>query len=336
MILGDCPPEAVADDGRPRLGVYRGALAKIALDRAATPFQRRWRRKFWQYAAVVSPEVVAAAAVVDLGYVGMAFALAWDRTRKIWFEREALVPLASGIRCAGEPPESTFSYQGRAGRIAMANTPDERTIEVRFTTPAGELEMDVEMAPSGEGTEALSVVGALAPGRPNVTIKEAGVALGGRIKMGDREVQLEPESAFGLLDWTQGIPPTDVTWNWAMAAGRTADGRTVGFNLCVGFTDPEHSENGVWLDGQVHRIRSVSFTIPKEEGAPWRIVGAQGALDLTFHPEAQRHANTNLLIAVSRYRQPVGRYEGTVPDADGNAVRLEAVSGVAEEHTARW
>lgn len=335
MILLDPPPEAVAADGRPALGVYRGAPLRIMLQRAATPFQLAWRRKFWQYVAVVSPEVIAAVAVVDLGYAGLAFALAWDRTRKIWFEREALVPLARGLRATGEPAESTFAYSGRAGRIAMANTSDERTIEVRFTTPAGLLEMDLELAPPGEGTDPLTAIGALAPGRFNVTVKEAGVALGGRLKLGDREIELEPETATALVDWTQGLPPTDVTWNWAMAAGRAAD-RAVGFNLCVGFTDPEHSENGIWLDGHVHRVGPVQFTIPPDPTAPWRIRGADGALDLEFRPEAQRQANTNLLVAISRYRQPVGRYTGTLPDADGKPVALEDVSGVAEEHMARW
>lgn len=336
MDLTPAPNEAFAEDGQPRLGVYRGAPERIQLCRTGTPFQRRWRRKFWQYTAVVSPEVIAGLAVVDLGYVGMAFALAWDRTRKIWFEREALIPLARGLRAEGEPPESTFAYRGRAGRIVLVNTREERTVEVRFQTPAGVLEMDLELAPLDEGTDPLTAIGSLGAGHVNVTVKEAGVALGGRLLLGDRELQLEPETATCLMDWTQGLPPTDVTWNWAMAAGKAQDGRALGFNFCVGYTDPANSENGVWIDGAVHRTGPVTFTIPPEANTPWRIRGADGVLDLEFRPEAMRQANTNLFIAVSRYRQPVGRYTGTVPGPDGERIELGDVSGVAEDHTARW
>ena len=338
MSLVAAPGEAVDEAGTPRLGVYRGTLRSVGLERAVSWFQRTWRRKWWQYTAVVSEEVIAGAAVVDLGYVGLAFALAWDRREKIWYEKEVLVPLARGVKIEGEPGHSSFIYRGGAGHIELRNSPDERTIDVRMQTPAGLLAMDLEMAGAGEGTEPLTVIGALAPGRFNITHKEAGVALGGRITLGDRAVELDPETSYALFDWTQGVPPACVKWNWAMGAGRATDGRTVGFNLCVGYTDPLNSENAVWVDGRVRRVGAAQFEIPAGDAAdrsPWRVRTADGAVDLSFQPEAVRSADTNLLVAVSRYRQPVGRFTGSVLGPAGEKLEVTA-HGVAEDHEARW
>jgi hypothetical protein len=334
--LEAAPGEAVADGGALRLGVYRGTLARTALERWASPLRLKLRRKWWQYVVVLSEDVVAGAAVANLGYVGMAFAFAWDRRQRTWYEREALVPLAHGVVTEGEPGANRFGYRGRAGKVTMTTTAEERLIAVDFATPAGRLEMELELAAPGDGCEALTVIGALAPGGMNITHKEAGVSLGGRIALSGREIELEPGTATGLLDWTQGVPPANVRWNWAMGAGRAKDGRSLGFNLCVGYTDPAHSENAVWVDGRVHRVGEVAFAITPSGGGAWRMRSADGALDLSFAPEAERSANTNLVLAVSRYRQPVGRYTGWLPGPLGERVEIGQASGVAEDHVARW
>jgi len=334
LTLPDAPEDAVVPGGKPRLGVYRGTLVRAALERWAGPMRMRFRSKWWQYVVALSDDVIAGAAVANLGYVGVAFALAWDRRERRWYEREALVPFAHGVTAEGEPGAGRFVYRGRAGRIAMSTSGEERTVEVELATPSGPLEMELELAGPGEGTDALTVIGELAPGGLNVTHKEAGVSLGGRIALGGREIELAPDNSTALLDWTRGVPPATVRWNWAMGAGRARDGRTVGFNVCVGYTDPAHSENAVWVDGRVHSIGPVTF---EERGRdPWRIRTADGALDLTFQPEAERAANTHLVLVVSRYRQPVGTYTGHVPGPDGERIELERASGVAEDHMARW
>ncbi len=69
---------------------------------------------------------------------------------------------------------------------------------------------------------------------------------------------------------------------------------------------------------------------------PWRMVAADGRLDLEFTPFLERVARSNLLLIFSEVHQMFGRYVGTVQLDDGEAVCLNGLIGFAEEHHARW
>lgn len=335
LPLAPAPTEAVDGGGKPALGVYRGTLAHVGLERWATPFQRRWRRKHWQYVAVVSEEVVAAAAVADLGYVGLAFALAWDRRNKRWYEAQSLTPLAMGIASQGGPAGGSLHWSDKAGAILMERNSDARTVVANVETPAGDLQLDLALPPAGKGPEPLSVVARLFPHGLNVTHKEAGVDVRAVVSLSRRKIALDPQRTLALFDWSEGVPPYRTQWKWAMGAGRAVGGARIAFNLCLGFNDYDETENAIWVDGKLHRVGRVKFTVPADDGV-WRVYTADGALDLSFEPEAQRQANDNFLLVVSQYRQPVGRYRGWLPAADGSKLEIEEASGVAEDHVARW
>jgi hypothetical protein len=62
-----------------------------------------------------------------------------------------------------------------------------------------------------------------------------------------------------------------------------------------------------------------------------------GLLDLRFTPEGTRCDDKQLLVASSRMRQHVGRFDGWVrpaPDAPRRAVT--GLAGLAEDYRARW
>jgi hypothetical protein len=333
--LEAAPPEAIEPGGQPKLGVFRGTLGAIGLERWATAFQRRWRRKHWQYVAVVSEEIVAAAAIADLGYVGMAFALAWDRRNKRWYETQSLAPLAMGIMSQGGPAQGVLRWSDSSGAIVMERGPDGRSVVANVDTPAGDLMLDFKLPAAGKGPEPLSVVSRLFPHGLNVTHKEAGVDVRATVSLSRKNVALDPERTLALFDWSEGVPPYRIAWKWAMGAGRAVNGARIAFNFCVGYNDRDETENAVWIDGKVHRVGRVKFTVPEKEGV-WRVYSADGTLDLSFEPEAERSAADNFIVVVSKYRQPVGKYRGRLPAADGNPLEIEEASGVAEDHVARW
>jgi hypothetical protein len=69
----------------------------------------------------------------------------------------------------------------------------------------------------------------------------------------------------------------------------------------------------------------------------WRLSTKDGLLDLRFTPEGTRCDDKQLLVASSRMRQHVGRFDGWVraaPDAPRRAVR--GLAGLAEDYRARW
>jgi hypothetical protein len=61
------------------------------------------------------------------------------------------------------------------------------------------------------------------------------------------------------------------------------------------------------------------------------VTGDDGAV-LTFASEAERARSDNLLVLASDYRQPFGRFGGTLP----GGVELASGVGVMERHEARW
>jgi hypothetical protein len=131
-----------------------------------------------------------------------------------------------------------------------------------------------------------------------------------------------PVDLPGLLDESWGFHARRTTWWWSAGAGTAADGTPVVWNLVDGVHDaPRASERTVWRDGTPVEVPPVAFT------ADLSRVG-----DLTFTAEAQRARDDRVGPFRSTYRQPFGRFAGTLPD--GTALR-EGV-GVMEHHDARW
>jgi hypothetical protein len=333
------PDEAIDAAGRPLLGIYRGTLRRVNLERWASPWQRALRFKRWQYVVVASEELIAGAAVASLGYVGLCFVVAWDRVRKLWYEGEALTPLAAGIRIHGDPGNSRLEYAGRRGCVSMATASGITRVTARVETATGPVEADWTIRSGPEVVEPLTCVTRLVPSGLNVTHKAAGLPVEGTIRLSGTEHAIAPDRAVALLDWTHGFPAYRTSWRWAMGAGRAPDGRAVGFNACAGYTDADAglTENCVWCDGRLRRIGPVRFVVPRAAtGEKWRIRSEDGSLDLAFEPEAVRAADENFLVVASRYRQPVGRFSGWLPVGPAGRMEVWSITGVAEDHAARW
>ena len=134
-------------------------------------------------------------------------------------------------------------------------------------------------------------------------------------------------ASVGLVDDSAGYHPRHTRYRWSAGTGIDTQGRSVAWNLVVGINDlPTNSEQTVWVDGlpkQVGRVQiaddlsCVTFT----EG---------GRLD--FQAEAVRQKKTNLLVIRSSYRQPFGRFSGTLADL----VKLREAYGVMEDHDVYW
>lgn len=65
------------------------------------------------------------------------------------------------------------------------------------------------------------------------------------------------------------------------------------------------------------------------------LAGRRARLGLDVSPVGVRQADENLVLVRSRYVQPIGRFHGTLPGPDGEAVAVSLV-GVTEDHEAVW
>lgn len=264
------------------------------------------RNKTWQYLALASDEAFVSAAIADLGYVGLAFATAYDRRTGQEASFERLVPLARGMRVS---PEAA-SFDGRRARMRL----DSAAGRVELELPHLRVEARFEHVEPWRATWPIGRKGG------NETLKEMGFACRGTLRLGDRPLSLD---GHGMRDWTRGRPARETAWLWAAGTARAGD-RLIAWNLRTGFDDPEQRENALWIDGKPQNPGHVTI----QPGKPWRI-GAEG-LELHFEPHGLRQEDLNLGLIVSRYQQPWGRYHGTLQGQP-----LEGY-GVVEDHWARW
>lgn len=336
-------PEALVDlRGAMREGAYAGDPRLTSLERALAPglgrlaspgrargWMRAMRRKTWCWVGVFHEDLVAAAAIADAGYLGLAWAYVaeGERVTEVAWKSPGAVAIH-----AGAPLQPSVAM---APRRLIAITPTETGgLSLTLELPGLRAGFDV-----GAG-RSLTVVSDLGRGAglPGATVKRCGLTASGSIELGARRRRVD--GAFACVDWTTGYFPRRTAWMWATGAGRDVDQRTIGFNLARGVHDDaagRFTENALWLDGEPAALPPVSFLVGQGR-TPWtvRSTGGQGHVDLVFEPRGERAEDVNLLLVSSTYRQPFGTYSGVLRDARGREVRLEGVPGVAEDHVAVW
>ncbi|MEI4896948.1 DUF2804 family protein, partial [Klebsiella pneumoniae] len=72
------------------------------------------------------------------------------------------------------------------------------------------------------------------------------------------------------------------------------------------------AENALWMDGRLIPVGPVSIEHGTDPLEPWRIRDRDGLVDLHFSPEGARHEDRNLVLASTRYVQPVGTFSGSL------------------------
>lgn len=335
-------PDAILDlRGTPREGAFVGAPRATSLEEAHVPglgllaepgrprrLLRKLRRKTWCWVGVFHEDVVAAAAVADVGYLGVAWAYVaqGERVTEVAWKS----PGAIGVR-AGPPLRQSVAVAPKR-LISLAPT-EAGGLTLTLELPG--LRVGFDVAPAGRPLTVVSDLGRGA-GLPGVTVKRAGVPARGAIEVARERRALD--AAFACVDWTTGYFPRRTAWQWATGAGRDVAGRAVGFNLARGVHDDARgrfNENALWVDGEPAALPPVSF-LPGERRTPWTVRSQDGAVDLLFEPRGERSEDVQLGLVSSRYRQPFGAFSGRVRDAAGRTVELDRVPGVTEDHLAVW
>ena len=314
------PATPVDAEGRLLQGRWSGGLS---LDPVSVG-PRRGRVRRWCYVAAGDEDAAVGAAVVDLGFVAVAFAWAWLDDRTLTWETR--LPLGRGAWVGVVPHVGA----GVATRSAMLRFDGQGGFELRVPTAAGVLRADVTVTTP---VDPVVLVTPTPKGGWNATQKAAGHPVQGRLSLGrDRVHELGPD-AGGWRDWTTGRQDRDTRWRWVAGAGQSADGRRVGINLSTGMNGEVEGEDLVWWDGHPVPVEIDRLAPIGDPAGTWRISGPNAAL--RFEPWGVRAADENLGLLRSWYVQPIGRLVGTLPDPDGQPVEV-ALTGVTEDHHAIW
>ncbi len=248
--------------------------------------------KRWRYVGIFSEQLMACAALVQVGMARQSFWAIHLRDTDEMHERTRLLPRHRELQL--EPGRLLLRDRDIALELALAEDDGWETC-----------------CPNG---------------RQQVwTRKQAGVAARGTLTVGAAAAR--PVEALAVIDDTAGYHSRHTEWWWSAGVGVAPDGRQLAWNLVSGVNDPPSgSERAVWVDGQPHEVRPVSF-------APdLRRIEAEDGSELCFEAVAERSYRQNLLLVRSDYRAPFGSFSGALP---GN-VALAHGLGVVEHHRAAW
>lgn len=298
-----------------------GESGVIDWGRARTgPIWRFLHWKRWQYASIVGADVVAAVAIVDLGWAGTGFAYLFDRrARSVLVDASVLGLPGRATRVANHVGAGAVSTLD-TGRNHLRIARDSDTWQVTIDVPG--LRLDAELQP-GPSAATICAIAPVPGGIANCTHKAHGLLVRGFADVRGKRFGLD--GSMAVLDHTSGLLARSTSWRWASAT--SAD---TAINLVEGFHEP--LENALWRSGQLHALGAVRFARDDHDSmAPWRVTADDGSVDLAFRPEGIRSQDKNLGFAVSRWVQPIGTYRGTVLGDD-----VGELSGVIEDHVARW
>jgi hypothetical protein len=248
-------------------GSGRGPWTSAPLFRGGRPLKR------WRYVGVFSEQLMACAALAQVGPARQSFWALHLRADNELYERTRIWPRARELTLA-------------PGRLVL-----------RDRGVALELELDED-----DGFEALC-----ANGRKHVwTRKQAGIAAHGTLTVGEQPAR--ELRARAVIDDTAGYHARHTEWSWSAGVGQSPDGAPLAWNLVSGVNDPPSgSERAVWIDGAPHEVPPVEFS-----ESLLRVRGEDGS-ELRFHPEAERAHRQNLLLVKSDYRAPFGTFSGMLP-----------------------
>jgi hypothetical protein len=335
-MLAAAPRHVVGADGLPVLGRFAGLAETIDWGALAPPFRRGawWRRfhhKRWHYVALACDEVFCAVAIVDLGWTSTAFAYVFarrERTLIASFAQDG-VPGWSASLAAHGGGDSRFRFPGsridirgaEQGACALVLACPGLSINARFARPAPQL----------------LATGLVAGGAVHATQKSGGMALQGEVLVDGRSGERTGPRRFSLeggvasVDYSNGLLARETDWRWACAHGLD-----LGFNLQAGYFGA--NENALWLDGKIIPLGAARFDFDAAAPMqPWHVHTEDGLLDLHFTPEGLRRDDKNLLIAVSKYVQPIGTFSGWVKaHAGAPPIAVDRLAGVTEDHHSRW
>ncbi|UOD28693.1 DUF2804 domain-containing protein [Massilia violaceinigra] len=322
--LPAAPSTVPGPDGNPSFGRFAGAVTRFDWSVLAAPYARsRWWRRFrhkrWHYSALATEQLFCGIAIVDVGWTNTAFAYVFDRTRRAvvaGFSRDGVPGLTARL-AAHAGGASSFRFGER--RIAMSAS----ALSLRCKG----LEIDADLG--APNAPLLLAVGPVRGGAVHATQKSSGLALSGSVRIGTQTYALD--GGVASFDYSNGLLARETAWRWA-----SAHSLALGFNLQAGYFGAH--ENALWLDGQLIGLGAATFDFNDNDPmAPWHVFTDDGLLDLYFTPEGYRREDKNLLVAASRYVQPIGTFSGWVRarvDAPRRAV--SRLAGVTEDHASRW
>lgn len=268
-----------------------------------------WRKR-WRYVGAFGERVMLCAASVRVGPLGQTFWAVLDRSSgEVLENTKQLLPAQRGEVWTERGGGQEAWELGSAGsRLRTRVDADGVSAKLAFADCGAWAE---SICPNGEGGYVWTRK------RPSWIDLDLDLGERGRIR----------ETLRGIEDESAGYHPRHTVWDWSAGVGTSVDGRQVAWNLVQGVNDPDAgSERAIWIDGDDEPLEPGRVSFDGLDAVEF----ANGSR-LTFQADAERRADQNRLVVRYSYRQPFGRFSGSL---DG--VRLAEGIGVMEHQDAHW
>lgn len=319
-------PLQIHQEGVPQLGQFVGAIAQPDVEVTGG----KWRLKRWVYLSLLTETEFLALAIVQLGYAANLFAYVVDLQTGQMRQTESLAPLGLGLQMAPGPLAGQSVWQRGQNRVAVTGNSSGWTLDVDLSLEGQNLKGQAQVTMG----QPLSLVHRLAPNRLAYTLKDAGLPATLDLRLDGRQLG---QTGLACIDWTRSAARRTTKWNWASLATRLADGRRLGLNASAHVYENAQGvgqENAIWLDGELHALGNLQFTLPNQPlQQKWRLDGE--GVQLEFTPQCARQQDVNLGLIRSRFIQPFGHFDGTV-QVGQERLDVRHAFGVVEDHLALW
>lgn len=320
----------------------RGRLSPEAVGFARQPIIRAnlsghpLRKKKWNFWNWIDPGFVFSVTLADIDYAAFCSMTFIDfetgeSANGMWLTRPRRLALPEHV-------ERPVAWHGRG--VSYENTVDGSDLRVRFDGRSREgrpvrARFSVHRPP---GQESLNVVVPWTDTRFQLNSKHNTLPCEGEVTVGDRTYAMRPERCHGVQDWGRGVWPRVSFWNWGVATG-IQDGRRIGVNVGGKWTTGTGaSENGILLDGRLHKImEEVHWDYdPEDDSGAWRVRTVHSrAVDLVLAPRHAHRPRLDLGVLATGGVCAFGTWQGRI-EVDGNGIEVAGLPGWAEEFAHRW
>ena len=159
----------------------------------------------------------------------------------------------------------------------------------------------------------------------------------GMMQFGGEDLVFSKDEAFGTLEWCRGVWPHHCEWTRA-SVSVVVDGHPLALSAASGEgEDATGTRTAIFFDGILHKISAATVrTDPREKSGSWRVVSADGRLDMTMEVVAEHASKAGFLFYSSTRLQSFGRFSGRAVLDDGTAIDFRDLPGNIERTRARW
>jgi hypothetical protein len=331
-------------NGQPQYGIFDEPIHEInhrdfdyrtVMDDKAGLLARYFHFNQFQFIGVLSERFILGCAIADVKYISNAFVYLYDRSTGEFDEISLLQALGRGTRLSRFPDEGSSQFRQRGYLFSIEAHPQPRSRRLLVET-RDKIRIDITVT-EPDRFQPLSICTRAGYNGWVYTQKATALAVDGRIDWKGRCFTIDPVTCTGSYDWSAGYMRRETAWNWGSLSGFAANGKRIGFNLASGVNETGFTENGFWVDGQLHLVGPVHFHFDRlNRLSTWQMTSVDKRVQVRFEPEGQRTEKINAVLMASNFTQLYGRYYGTLTTLGGQRIELTGQPGFAEDHFARW